>query len=90
MAPAPVVITMSGHDLRRLREVAHCALHHVRRAAQPRLAKCIMIDEADRMLVGQAAAQRGVFGHEHIIPVAPDRLQIEQLADMAAARRRQA
>ena len=38
----------------------------------------------------EAAAQRGILGHEHMVIAGPDRLQIEQLADMAAARGREA
>lgn len=62
----------------------------MQRVAKLRLAERIVIDQFDRMLFRQAAAQRRIFGHEEIVVLLPDRFEVQDLSQMPASRRGEA
>jgi hypothetical protein len=72
-----------------LNEIAKSRADHLQGLAEPGLADGDMGDEMGALFFGNAVAERRVFGDEERVVPRPDRLEIEQLPHMPAARSRE-
>src|SRR6185312_3850700 len=70
-------------------KIAPGATQHLERAAELGLAHGHMGDEVSWALARQGFAKSGRLGHEKNVMFGPYRLQVEELTDVAAARRRE-